>query len=539
MSDRLFNNPDLYPTQEETIDTMLLGESVEGKVCLEPSAGTGNIVRRLQALGAKSVIACENNIALKTIVQTLCTVVEDDFLNLTSDKVSHIDYIVMNPPFSKGAEHIVHAYKIAPAGCKIIALCNLQTLNNPFSKTREELKSLVDTYGQFQNLGDCFNKSERKTDVSIALIRLQKPGANYNNEFEGFFLDEDPAEQQANGLITHNVIREIVNRYVESIKIFDQQLETAVKLSEMTGVFYGGNLGMQITRNKAPLERNEFKKGMQKSGWNYIFSQMDLKKHTTRGLKEDINKFVETQEQIPFTMRNIYQMLTIVYATTGQRMDKSIVEVFDKVTQYHDDNRYGLPGWKTNSHYLLTRRFIFPNLAQVGYDGQVDACYSSQNFEMVEDLIKALCYVEGKNYDDMRSIQDCLDYHYFLVNKDDKPIIGYGSQQIKTRKEEEILKDQARYPESKVLSINKEWGKWFDTDFFRIRCYKKGTMHFEFKDEKVWSNFNQRVAKIKGYPLPEKKEQTKYQDRQHGRTTTKTAYRPSKQKPVILSTIKL
>ena len=45
-------------------------------------------------------------------------------------------------------------------------------------------------------------------------------------------------------------------------------------------------------------------------------------------------------------------------------------------------------------------------------------------------------------------------------------------------------------------------------------------MHFEFKNDKVWELFNQRVAKIKGYVLFEAKEQTEYQKRQTGRSST-------------------
>jgi hypothetical protein len=46
-------------------------------------------------------------------------------------------------------------------------------------------------------------------------------------------------------------------------------------------------------------------------------------------------------------------------------------------------------------------------------------------------------------------------------------------------------------------------------------------MHFEFKDEDIWAKFNQKVSKLKGYPLFEAKEQTKYQKKQTGRTESK------------------
>ena len=85
--------------------------------------------------------------------------------------------------------------------------------------------------------------------------------------------------------------------------------------------------------------REQFKKDLQKDAWKHIFNIMKMERHATKGLREDINKFVEEQQNIPFTMRNIYKMLGIVRGTAAQRMDKAIIEVFDRVTHHHHDNR--------------------------------------------------------------------------------------------------------------------------------------------------------------------------------------------------------
>lgn len=532
----IFNHvSDFYPTPREVIDTMLEGLNLEGKKVLEPSAGTGNIVEALKALGAE-VIACEVDKDLQTILQTKCRIVADDFLTLTSDQVSHLDFIVMNPPFSRGAEHINHAWKIAPAGCKIIALCNSETLNKNYTQSRQELQETLKMYGQAQDLGDCFTQAERKTGVNVSLVRLDKPGET-GNEFEGFFMEEEPEEATGPGLMPYNVVRDLVNRYVGAVKIFDEQLETAIRLNGLTAGFYGKKLGFQVNQENAPIERNQFKKDMQKAGWKWIFRKLNLEKYATKGLAEDINKFVETQTQVPFTMKNIYRMLEIVIATSGQRMDKAILEVFDRVTQYHDDNRMGVPGWKTNSHYLLTRRFIMPYLVQMGWSGQMEARYSSENFQLVEDMVKALCYITGDNYDEMRGLQHFLDYPYVLM-KDGKPVRENSYCFHQDRKEEGLQRVKDEHPGSEIVHNKLEWGKWFEWGYFRIRAYKKGTIHFEFKDEDVWARFNARVAKLKGYPLPEKKAQTAYQERQNGRKKPEQAPRP-KRKPVILSTINI
>ena len=68
------NNPNFYPTPKEVINTMMLGEDVVGKTILEPSAGSGNIVKWLYENGAREVIACEKDAYLRTFgcVQSYC-----------------------------------------------------------------------------------------------------------------------------------------------------------------------------------------------------------------------------------------------------------------------------------------------------------------------------------------------------------------------------------------------------------------------------------------------------------------------------------
>lgn len=474
-------NKDFYPTPNNVIEMMLNGENINEKIILEPSAGKGDIVDYLKNNGAKNVIACELNADLKKIVQTKCKVIADDFLTLKSEQVSHVDMIVMNPPFSADEKHILHAFEIAPKGCRIIAICNTDTLKTYGYKVREQLLNVIEKYGQSVDLGEVFNNAERSTNVSVSVVTITKPGDNYANEFEGFFLDEDPAEDQENSIMPYNVVRDLVNRYIAAVKIFDQQLETAVRLNELTKDYFftkQPELGISVNRLSVPVKRNEFKKEMQKEGWTFIFSKMNMQKHSTKGLREDINKFVEQQQQIPFTMRNIYRMLEIVIGTQSQRMDKAILEAFEGVTKYHDENRYGLEGWKTNSHFLLTETFILPWMVDTSKwswnKHKIGLSYNG-NVELVEDMVKALCHITGTNYDETTPLS------------------------------------------SFVRNIDCEYGKWYSWGFFEIKGYKKGTMHFKFQNKDIWAKFNQHVARLKGYPLYEAKKQTNHQDRQTGR----------------------
>lgn len=479
-------NADFWPTPPHVADQMIeaLDLDMRGKTILEPSAGAGNLVLALKAKGATEVIACEKDDRLRKILEHECRVIGSDFLAITSDQISHIHAIVMNPPFWGADRHIKHAWEIAPPGCVIIALCNSETLKNQYTRGREHLSTLVNSYGYSVELGDCFSKAERKTEVEVSMIWMKRPAATHEAEFAGFFMEEDPEQNFGEGIMQYDAIRDIVNRYVAAVKLYEHQIDMGVQMRTLTDLFpaYRDKQGKEenlhyltCKKEKAEQYRADFKKGLQKRAWKFIFDKLDMDKYSTRSLKEDINKFVEHQVNIPFTMRNIYRMLEIVVGTTGSRMDKALEEVFDKVTMHSKDNRYNVEGWVTNSDYLLNKRFIMDYMCEKGWGGEMGFRYY-HNGELIVDFCKALCYMTGQRYEDIRQLS-------YVVKG--TPMEG------KTDNDYHVKYENAP-----------QWGKWFDWGFFRVRAYMKGTMHFEFKDEAVWEQFNAHIARIKGYPLP-------------------------------------
>lgn len=467
-------NADFYPTPTEVIEKMLFGVDFENKIILEPSAGKGNIVNYLLSNGAKEVVACEKESELRKILQ--CKIISHDFLSLKSDEVSHINLIVANPPFSDVEKHLIQMWDVAPYGCEIVTLCPTPVIKNPFSKHRTQIARMISDNGRYQHLGECFSNSERSTDVEVSVIYLKKPG-EANNEFEGFFMDDDEQELQANGLMPYNVVRDLVNRYCEAVKLFDRQLELGVQMNCLTSSFYSSTLAFSVTEENKPKTRNEFKKDLQKSAWRFVISKMNMEKYSTKGLKEDLNRFVETQEKVPFTMKNIYRMLEMIIGTNDSRMDKACLEVFDKLTRHYDENRYAVEGWKTNSHYLINQKFIIPWMTDKSWNGSLHLSYNG-NSEIIEDLCKALCWLTGNDYNKIGSLNN-------LIHRTEKP---------KSEWEKEWSPSYVEY----------DWNTWYEWGFFEFKGFKKGTMHFRFKDEDVWAKFNQRIAKIKGFPLPEK-----------------------------------
>ena len=187
-----------------------------------------------------------------------------------------------------------------------------------------------------------------------------------------------------------------------------------------------------------------------------------MDRFVTNGVRQTINKFIETQVNVPFTMKNIYIMLDMIVKTQGNRMNDSLVDAFDMICSFSAENSTAGEKWRTNANYMVNKKFIVPNLCR--YDSRwpsnyIDTNYSS-DYRRIEDLFKALNYISGDNI--------MLDLYQYL-RENDIP-----------------------------------WGEWFNFGYFRIKGFKKGTMHFEFLDENLWMEFNQRVAKIKGWALPKK-----------------------------------
>lgn len=474
---RLFtDNSDFYPTPEEVINTMMMGENIIGKTILEPSAGSGNIVRWLKNSGAGEVIACEKDKHLQKLLAGECQLLAEDFLSVTAEQVSHIDYIVMNPPFSEGIRHIRHAFEIAPAGCTIVALCNSTNLEKTWNSEYVTFQELVKLYGNSEYIGTAFDTAERKTDVGISIVKLYKEGEADEEFADYLFSNEDDTlnSNETEGLVQYNLVRDLVNRYVSAVKLFDETMAAANKINDMARF----DDGDRTRAHYLPIEfgayssdgkhihvtRQQYKKQMQKYYWRIIFQKLNMEKYTTNGLREQLNRFIEKQVEVPFTMHNVYQLLNMVIQTTGQRMDKALLEAFDLICSLSAENSTAGEKWKTNANYMVNRKFIVPYMTS--YDARwprdyVTLSYSSNETKVI-DVVKALCYITGTNYDSIRPLNGLIY-------------------------------------ESKI-----PYGEWFEWAFFRVKAFKKGTMHFEFLDEAVWAKFNQAVAKQRGWVLPKK-----------------------------------
>lgn len=480
----IFGN-DFYPTPREIVEKMLADFDVAGKIVLEPSAGTGNIVDVLLEKGAAEVLVCEINPKWRAILEAKegVRIIGEDFLQVTPEDVASADLCVMNPPFSSQEKHILHAMDILPAGAGMASLCNGSFLDTDrrYGQTTDQRRIIeaVAADGYTQDFGRCFSTAERPCDVYVTCLFYNKPRSG-EEEFADFFsYAPDDAELTGDGLQRYNLVRDYVNRYVEAVRRFDSVMAAANEINELTqplGCAIKFGAFNDNERFRTAVTRSRYKKDLQKAAWRRIFNEMNLRKFVTSGVQRQLDSFIDHQADLPFTMRNVYRMIEMIIGTQESRMKKILTDAFDTICSFSAENSTAGEKWKTNSDYMVNRRFIIPNICS--YDTRWPSSTVRLNYysnAKIDDIMKALCFLTGRNFDELESLDATVR--------------------------------------------NQPWGEWiqwwfksgdnFEPAFFRVKAFKKGTMHFEFTDEETWARFNRTVAEIRGWNYVPKKTSSK------------------------------
>jgi len=141
---------------------------------LEPSAGSGDLAKAAAKLGVTKIDCFETNSILQKALKIQgFHLLGDDFL--ASDPHPFYDRIIANPPFSRNgvALHTQHAFEFLKPGGRLVTLGHHYNLK-PSKTDRQFFAWLKNRKARFQNLGQAFKNSDRKTSVPLQLIVINK-----------------------------------------------------------------------------------------------------------------------------------------------------------------------------------------------------------------------------------------------------------------------------------------------------------------------------------------------------------------------------
>lgn len=158
-----------------------------GEHCLEPSAGTGAIARRLVQVGGHVTCVEVDKVMGKALVSEgiYSCVVIDDFLAPASPKLvlgstGDFDVVVMNPPFSKphGHDPIAHferAWSLLRPHGRIVCVMPSGVKNNDSRRERDFREHVASIGGEIHDLPPQSFR-EVHTGVSTVVVRAWKGG---------------------------------------------------------------------------------------------------------------------------------------------------------------------------------------------------------------------------------------------------------------------------------------------------------------------------------------------------------------------------
>lgn len=470
----MLNNKTFYPTPKNLIRKMVEKVHLPAVNVLEPSAGKGDIVDYLKdqrydyRRSFHNISAIEIDQDLRaTLRGKNVKVIDSDFLTYAGpDK---FDLIIANPPFDEGDKHLLKAIDIMYRG-EIVFLLNAETLRNPHTNTRKELgRKLKELNAEVEYLKNGFQFAERKTQVEVALVYIKIERNVEDDLFKG--VDDKTGELKPEiennyEVSNRRTIDELVAEYNQIVNIGIQTITDYYKNYKKIGGFIGLNKeagkdysNMDMT-GKMQNEVNAMVKEVRKSFWRKTLSLKEVRSRMTSSKRQEFEHALTLRCDMDFTERNIRQFVLNLIGGYTQTLTEAVLEIFDKFTIRHsysdglyEDNIHYFNGWKTNNAFKVGKKVIIPMYG--GYGG-------------------------GRSFNDSYNGAWKLAYGIDQQLRDIDIVMNYF--------------DGCAHYNSMAGAIERafEHGKSRDihSTYFKINCYKKGTIHLTFRDEDILRRFN-------------------------------------------------
>lgn len=493
-------NKNFYPTPESLIKKLLKpyeianhrywDYEISGNI-LEPSAGKGDIAKFIQDKTKTKMFCIELEPELQQILRADgFSVIHSDFLSYEKDMF--FDFIIMNPPFDKGEEHLLKAIEIA-SKTKIACILNAETIRNPFSEKRKQLAFFLKKYNaEIEYVENAFIDAERQTNVEVALIWLDIDKKESFFEFEyikesevktDFDFDFKEFDLQKNDIINNIKIRS------EKAKLaLIEKIKADAKFNHYFNEFadFGyENVENWVIKDTPEKIYSHFSVLSKSYMWQYVLKFLDIKNYMSSSMIKNFDAFVKQQSMMSFNKENVFAFFNMVLNNQENIIKDMIIDVFDNLTSFAHANIMPVPKWKTNSAYKINRKIIAPAYIRYGQ-------YSDSNY------LKKYGDNFSLEYSDWgRSNLADLDKVMAIISGQGNRYLGIA--EALERKFNEI---------GKVRTGEKYDNVCFST-FFKIKFHKKGTIHLEFLDKKLWEEFNYRACLGKNWlPDDEKRKET-------------------------------
>lgn len=338
-----------------------------------------------------------------------------DFMDVQS--LATVSSVIMNPPFARGETHVLRAWD-AVYDAEIVAIINAESIRNPRTQERCRLVELIEQHGTVEFLRDQFvDDVERKTEVEVALIYLEKTPARYMDVdallgglTKGDSLMGEVDVEVCTALsLPSNFIQDTYHRFrqavaaaratSESKALADHMAEAmGLTLDEMQAKGVGSDF-RTVVGNVRAAANEEFKKrydNLKKRAWAQILRSSLLNDRLSNQARRKVEASAESIYAMEFSVANIHGFLAGVIQSLPSIYEEMIVDLFDAIMERSSDNVVFYKSWKSNRKHRIgmrirKTRFIMPRF-QCSFGGSLD--YESERF--LADVDKVWGYLMGE-----------------------------------------------------------------------------------------------------------------------------------------------
>ncbi|MGN0499610.1 MAG: DUF4942 domain-containing protein [Ruminococcus sp.] len=398
-------------------------------------------------------------------------IVGDNFLNF--DTFKRYDLVIMNPPFSEGDKHLLKAISLLHNGGQIVCLLNAQTLLNPCTNNRKLLLNLLDEYNaDIEYIEGGFLGAERSTDVEVALVYVSIP---HKDSFGSDILEHlkeaeklSESEYVATDLSLNDYIKSSVHRYNLDVELGIRLIEEYNSLAPyLDGSFDKANNPyaqplLSLSIPDGDLSINGYVESVRRKYWTALLNNESITKNFTSELRSHYLDMVSTFGNYDFSEYNIKTLICEMNSKIYQGVEKSIMDLFDKFTEEHSyypeckNTIHYFNGWKTNKAHKIGKKVIIPMITYTFYGSLESYCIA----HMLSDVEKVFNYFEGNEITSGN-------------------IMGILERNVK-------------------MGVTRK----IELKYFYISIFKKGTVHIEFKDQKLVDRFNIYACQHKNWLPP-------------------------------------
>lgn len=469
---------DYYPTSRAGIEKLLEGLPLKliGSF-LDACAGDGRIAEYLKEETSDyydrhaDIDVIEIDDDLQAILKGKgLKLIHDDFLTLRSRKA--YGAIIANFPFSIGDKCLEKALQmIERYGGILRCYVNAETIRNPHTTLRQAVVAKLDAMGaEIEYLEGMFEDAERSTDVEVALIKLEIEAPEpFSFVLEGMRRAQAarPVEVGPDELISTNYIEAAVAR-------FDVEAEGGVRLlnefygmrphildrviqDEDDGKYAGPILELKVNgkdERSLPASINGYLEALREKYWKALLKDERFGAAYTSNVLKEMDRKVDELIQYDFSLFNIREMQREMNSKIIAGIEAAIIELFDLCTAKHaygedfGTNRWLFNGWKSNSAYKVRKKIVLPMYGALrsNYSGGSQLGYDTP--EKLMDMVKVFNYL--------------------------------ARDRVNVRQLVGTILEKA----SKQQNFN------FDLRYFKVKLYKKGTIHITFLDDELLEKFN-------------------------------------------------